>query len=73
MDTQTRNSRIEPQRSAWSVNEWGVALGVSRSWVYALMASDKSPKSARVGRRRLITESPASYIERCGTNVTGSA
>lgn len=44
---------------------WARSVGISRSGYYAL-SPDMRPRSVTVGRRRIITESPADWLVRIG-------
>jgi hypothetical protein len=44
---------------------WARAAGISRSGYYTL-PPDTRPRSVTVGRRRIITESPADWLARIG-------
>jgi hypothetical protein len=63
-------------KAGWGINEWFLAVGFSRSQTYLLMDDGLIP-NVKVGRRRLITISPAdflaSYAERSAQIEPGSA
>lgn len=48
-------------RASWDIDTWCAAVGVSRPTYYRLAPR---PRSVKLGRRRLVTEAPASYLER---------
>jgi len=57
-----RNNQQEP-RAAWKFGTFAHAIDKSRSWLYALPL-DLQPASVKLGRNRLITESPEEFLRR---------
>jgi hypothetical protein len=55
-------SEQEP-RVAWRPGKYARAIGMSRSWLYAL-PPELQPASVKLGANRLITEPPAQFLER---------
>ena len=53
----------ETKQLAWRVKEWREAVRLSHSMTHKLIAAGEIP-SAKVGDRRLITESPTAFLER---------
>ena len=53
-------------RAAYSVSEWCFTTGIRKTMLYALWKEGTGPISVRVGRRRLVTESPTDYLHRVG-------
>jgi hypothetical protein len=60
---------IEPQpaalRAGWSIERYAEATGVSRAMLYALPPA-KQPQFVKIGRRRIIVEPPAAWLQRVG-------
>ncbi|MCW5624168.1 MAG: hypothetical protein KIT73_05570 [Burkholderiales bacterium] len=52
-----------PPKAALSVNEFCHAIGIGHSSFYE-MPADQQPLTVRIGRRRLVVESPTDYLER---------
>jgi hypothetical protein len=52
--------------AAYSVREWCFTTGIRKTMLYALWKEGTGPISVRVGRRRLVTESPTDYLHRVG-------
>ena len=50
-----------PTKAGWRVNEWAADAGLSRSFVYILLA-DHQISSVKVGGKRLITTPPLAFI-----------
>ncbi len=50
-----------PSRVAWSIADWGAAVGLSRATVNRLLA-DGRLNSVKLGSRRLITVDPAAFL-----------
>ena len=55
----------DPPRAGWHVDPWCRSAGVSRVTVYTL-PPDQRPESIKIGRRRLIIESPDAWLRRVG-------
>jgi len=53
--------RPSDDRAGWPTNEWCASVGISRTTFYAL---DEPPESITIGRKRLILESPHSFLKR---------
>ena len=51
----------ETEHAVWNVPEWSAALNLGRSTYYTLSIR---PRSIKIGKRHLIVESPAAYVER---------
>jgi hypothetical protein len=47
---------------AWTIPEWAHAIGLSRSYVTALI-SKRAIDSVKLGYKRLITTSPSDFIK----------
>jgi len=66
MRSKTRENKpdgIEP--AGYRPSCWARAVGFSRQKLYALGA-DIKPHSIKIGRMRIITESPADWLARVG-------
>jgi len=50
-------------RTAWKFGTFAHAIDKSRSWLYAL-PPELQPASVKLGRNRLITESPEEFLQR---------
>lgn len=61
-ERQRREQQSRASKAAWKVNEWAFAVSLSRSYVYELI-SQKKIKSVAVGKSRLITTSPAAFLD----------
>jgi hypothetical protein len=48
----------------YSISRWCQDADISRTRLYALWTAACGPRSVRVGGRRLISESPAQFLER---------
>jgi len=59
----TANTLVEPQHGkvAWTITEWRQAVGLSRAFIYELIAAGKI-SAVKVGARRLIVTPPALFI-----------
>ena len=51
----------EVEKLGWRVNEWAVAVGISRASVYELIAA-KTIASVRFGGARIITTHPKDFL-----------
>lgn len=51
------------QRAGWEVAEWCPNVPIAESSYYAL-SPDVAPRSVKIGRKRVITESPAAWLTR---------
>lgn len=58
---QNEPSEQKPERAAWNIPNWCAALGLGRSTFYILA---ERPRTVKIGKRRLIVESPADYAAR---------
>jgi excisionase family DNA binding protein len=47
---------------AWGIAEWAKSIGVSRSYVTALISKGRI-ESVKLGYKRLITTSPADFVK----------
>lgn len=47
---------------AWSINEWARSVGVSRSYVTAMISANKI-ESVKLGYKRLITTPPGEFVK----------
>ncbi|MCW2246217.1 hypothetical protein M2352_001808 [Azospirillum fermentarium] len=68
-----RGKAIDPSRVAkagYSVPEFCYGAGIGRSKAYELMG-DGLIRFVTVGRRRIITDSPADFLARLAGNVEG--
>ena len=63
MDVPQTPASVPADRAGWSVERFVEATGVSRSMLYA-MRPELQPAFVKVGKRRVITESPARWLER---------
>lgn len=59
----TAQNLSDTVRVAWSVNEWASAVGIGKSTAWLLLQRGDIP-SIKVGAKRLIVISPATYVER---------
>ena len=50
-----------PTKAGWRVNEWAADVGVSRAYVYNLLAA-KTIASVKSGNARIITIAPREYL-----------
>lgn len=57
-------------RAGWSVKDWCRACSISRTTLYGL---DEPPASVLLGRKRIITESPAAFLARIASEQTEAA
>ena len=55
-------------RAGWSVRDWCNDAAVSDALFYKL-APDQRPSSVKVGGKRIVTESPAAWLARMGSNA----
>ncbi|WP_083250658.1 helix-turn-helix transcriptional regulator [Acidihalobacter aeolianus] len=60
-----------PEEKVYSVSEFCALSRISKPTIYRLWQEGRGPESVRVGRKRLITESPLEYVRRIG--VAGGA
>jgi hypothetical protein len=67
MDVQTPPNVSTVDRAGWSVERFAEAAGVSRAMLYAL-PDNLQPDFVKVGRRRIITEAPTSWLARLRTH-----
>lgn len=67
-----RNAKetIEVQPAGWPVKIWCRAAGIGRTMYYGL---EDPPASVRIGRKRLIRESPSDYLRRIAEQHAGAA
>jgi hypothetical protein len=63
-----KTSTESTDRAGWSITSWCLALDISRSFFY-LLSREMRPKSMKLGRRHIITEAPAEYVKRIGSQV----
>jgi hypothetical protein len=64
MQTKTRSRERKPVPTAgYRPSDWAEAAGFSRQKYYAL---DNPPRSVKIDRMRIITESPADWLARIG-------
>ncbi len=61
-ERQRREQQSRSSKAAWKVNEWAFEVSLSRSYVYELISQQKI-KSVVVGKSRLITTSPAAFLD----------
>lgn len=61
---------VVPDRAGWRISDWLRAAGVSRSLLYSL-PPERAPRSVKLGRSRIIVESPADWLARVGTPAGG--
>ena len=54
---------LAAERAGFRVRDWCALTSISRASYYALPA-EKQPRSITFGRRRIIVESPAAWLER---------
>lgn len=52
-------------RAGWRLSQYCEATGLSRSYIYAL-SKEQQPRSIKIGKRRVITEAPADWLQRIG-------
>jgi excisionase family DNA binding protein len=57
----TTANDYQPAKVAWTIAEWRQAVGLSRAFVYELIAAGKI-SAVKVGARRLIVTPPALFI-----------
>ena len=57
-----------PTKAGWRVNEWASDTGVSRAYVYNLLAAGEI-QSVKVGSARIITTRPADFLARLARNA----
>jgi excisionase family DNA binding protein len=55
------SSDRQPGKVAWTIAEWRQAVGLSRAFIYELIAAGRID-SVKVGARRLIVTPPAFFI-----------
>jgi hypothetical protein len=53
-----------PTKAGWRVNEWAHDVGLSRAFVYELLAARKI-ESVKIGSARVITTTPAQFLSNC--------
>ena len=51
------------EKAGFRINEFAAACGFSRSALYAL-PQNQQPRSVKVGRARIIIETPAEFLQR---------
>lgn len=56
-------SDTEEPREGWRIEAWAKVVGISRTTVYDLM-SRGDLRWAKVGKARIIMESPRNFLER---------
>lgn len=61
MHQQTETDKIK--QAGYSIPEWCRAVGISRASYYNLPA-DQQPRTARIGRRHIVIEAPADFLNR---------
>jgi hypothetical protein len=54
---------LDPERAGWSIGAWCSSADISRALLYRLPAVQQ-PKSVKVGKRRIICESPFDWLRR---------
>jgi hypothetical protein len=52
-----------PEKAGYAIKPWCAAVGISVALFFELPI-EMQPSSVRIGRRRLITESPSDYLSR---------
>lgn len=62
------NHPTDEQYRCWRPRAWCASAGIGRSKLYALPASQQ-PHGVRIGRARVITESPQAWALRVGSPV----
>lgn len=50
-------------QAGYSIPEWCRAVGISRASYYNL-PPEQQPRTARIGRRHIVIESPADFLNR---------
>lgn len=60
-----------PFRVGFSLTEWCELTSISRSKLYTL-PPDLRPKSIKFGRRKIVIEAPADYLQRIAAAQEGS-
>lgn len=61
-----RGTRFANQaRAGWKVREWCADVSIGKATMYAL-PPEMQPFSVKVGRSRIITESPSAWLARIG-------
>jgi hypothetical protein len=60
------NKMFAEQRSGWDVASFAAESGVARATLYNLWSSQGQlgPRFVHIGRRRVIIESPAEWLQR---------
>lgn len=71
-ESHRREQQSRASKAAWKVNEWAFEVSLSRSYVYELI-HDQKIKSVVVGKARLITTSPAAFLEALAEQQTAAA
>lgn len=57
----------------FTVTEWCEEAKISKPLLYKLWQSEQGPRSIKIGRKRLITESPAEFLARVEAEQKGAA
>ena len=52
--------------TVYSIRDFCAVSGIGKSFLYKLWKRGAGPSSIKLGRRRLITESPADYLRHAG-------
>ncbi|MCA3099732.1 MAG: hypothetical protein INH00_18325 [Rhodocyclaceae bacterium] len=60
-----------PMRVGFGLTEWCELTSISRPKLYTLPA-DLRPKAIKIGRRTIIIEAPADYLQRIAAAQEGS-
>lgn len=58
----------ESSPAGWRVSEWARGVGISRAGFY-LLSAEYRPRAVKIGKRHIITEAPADWLNRmtrCG-------
>ena len=58
---QPTTARTTTTKAGWRVNEWAADVGVSRAYVYNLLAAS-AITSVKADAARIITTTPAQYL-----------
>jgi excisionase family DNA binding protein len=55
------NSKMNPDKVGWRVNEWADDVGLGRAYTYELIKEGRI-KSVNTGRARIITTPPTEFL-----------
>jgi hypothetical protein len=55
------NSRLDNNHGGWNIQSWCESVGICRASFYLLQ---DRPKVVKLGRRSIVVESPADYLQR---------